>query len=249
MKGLLRFATCLYPASWRKRYGVELDALIEDLDHPGWRTFLDIAKGAAEMQVRMKAQKTVAVTAMAGMLIGLGVSLTAPRQYASKVVINIVSGSSDNPPTNKEASDSMNRLVNGVLSQSSLKRIVQAAGLHENEHVRAPLDEALADLKKGISVKPVSATAFAVQFADDNPTIAQRATQQLAASLLDENLRAALRESRYHGRPLTLEIASAPNLPRQPFSPSWWKLSIAGVAAGTFLGMLVARFRRSPMPG
>ncbi len=90
MKRLIRFVACLYPASWRARYGVEFEALLEDLD-PNWRTFLDTLKGGLDMQVSTwKTGKLLAATGIAGILIGLCVSLTVPRQYASTATIRIV---------------------------------------------------------------------------------------------------------------------------------------------------------------
>src|SRR5215470_7905678 len=42
---LVRFAGRLYPASWRHRYGVELEALLEDAGRH-WRDVLDALLGA-----------------------------------------------------------------------------------------------------------------------------------------------------------------------------------------------------------
>ena len=48
-KHLLRILARLYPAAWRKRYGDEFEALIEDA-RPGLGGALDILKGALAMQ-------------------------------------------------------------------------------------------------------------------------------------------------------------------------------------------------------
>src|SRR5690349_1298408 len=49
MKPILRLLTRLYPASWRKRYGRELEALIEEAQ-PGLSGAFDILRGALTMQ-------------------------------------------------------------------------------------------------------------------------------------------------------------------------------------------------------
>ncbi len=41
MSRSMKFLTRLYPAAWRKRYEVEFDALLEDVE-PGWRALFDI---------------------------------------------------------------------------------------------------------------------------------------------------------------------------------------------------------------
>jgi hypothetical protein len=50
MKRAIQLAANLYPQAWRKRYGVEFDALLEYYD-PGWREFSDVLRGAFKMQM------------------------------------------------------------------------------------------------------------------------------------------------------------------------------------------------------
>ena len=40
-ESLIRFARRLYPASWRRRYGIEFEALLEDTSLD-WRDVLDV---------------------------------------------------------------------------------------------------------------------------------------------------------------------------------------------------------------
>jgi len=47
---LIRFAGRLYPASWRRRYEAEFEALIEDASRD-WRDVLDVLLGALKMQL------------------------------------------------------------------------------------------------------------------------------------------------------------------------------------------------------
>lgn len=51
MKRLSHFLVCLYPRSWRERYGEEFSALIEDVS-PTWRTVANVMKGALEMRTQ-----------------------------------------------------------------------------------------------------------------------------------------------------------------------------------------------------
>src|SRR5579864_1364442 len=47
---LIRLAGRLYPASWRRRYSVEFEALLEDAGRD-WRDVLDVLLGALKMQL------------------------------------------------------------------------------------------------------------------------------------------------------------------------------------------------------
>jgi len=50
MKTLVRWAARLYPAAWRARYGVEMEALLEDAGSGGGDLW-DIVRGALNMQM------------------------------------------------------------------------------------------------------------------------------------------------------------------------------------------------------
>ena len=50
MRRLMAWAATLYPAAWRRRYGDEMHALIEET-HPSARAVVDIARAAAAAQV------------------------------------------------------------------------------------------------------------------------------------------------------------------------------------------------------
>jgi hypothetical protein len=63
----------LYPRCWRGRYGGELETLIEDSRHAGWRELFDVLKGALAMNTRELSPASVlggfvlAGTAIAGL--------------------------------------------------------------------------------------------------------------------------------------------------------------------------------------
>ena len=94
MSRLMRLLARLYPASWRSRYEAEFDALLEDVK-PGWGALFDILQGAAVTQVRtgsvVKIAIFTAVMGLAGLLIGLAVSVGMPE------AICLALGHSDNP--------------------------------------------------------------------------------------------------------------------------------------------------------
>src|SRR5713101_5318126 len=87
MRNLIRFAAWLYPPRWRRRYGVEFDALLEDV-RPGWRELLNVLKGAVAMQMRhfgaMAAGFAVAGAFVAGLVLW-----RMPDTYFSSAMVNM----------------------------------------------------------------------------------------------------------------------------------------------------------------
>src|SRR5713101_6289550 len=85
MRNLIRFAAWLYPPRWRRRYGVEFDALLEDV-RPGWRELLNVLKGALAMQIRHFGAMAAGF-AVAGALVAGLVSWRMPNSYVSSATV------------------------------------------------------------------------------------------------------------------------------------------------------------------
>jgi hypothetical protein len=77
MKCLIRLASALYPSSWRRRYGPEFEALLDEVK-PGLRQLIDVLKGAIAMQLRaaqssvMRICFRIIICASAGFFISAG---------------------------------------------------------------------------------------------------------------------------------------------------------------------------------
>jgi len=69
MKRLTQILMWLYPATWRNRYEVEFEALLEDVE-PNWRTMMDISKGGAvAIQLRtLLSRSALAFIALTGLV-------------------------------------------------------------------------------------------------------------------------------------------------------------------------------------
>ena len=87
MRRLTTLATLLYPPEWRRRYGVELQCLLEDSSGPGasgLRDVWDILKGGLVMRYTGTNIVRMAVTwgltcGLLGLLISGGVALSMPE--------------------------------------------------------------------------------------------------------------------------------------------------------------------------
>jgi hypothetical protein len=60
MRGLIRCAARLYPLAWRRRYGVEFDALLEDIA-PSWRDLCDVLGRSLMMRGRALAESVLPI--------------------------------------------------------------------------------------------------------------------------------------------------------------------------------------------
>ncbi len=85
MRGLIRLAARLYPRAWRRRYGVEFAALIEDSGF-GWRVLLDVVKEGMAMRFRAVDFRIVAACVLAGAAVAGVVAWKTPDRFWSTAV-------------------------------------------------------------------------------------------------------------------------------------------------------------------
>ena len=67
MRNLIRWATKLYPPAWRDRYGVEFDALLNEVG-PSWRDLFNVLGGALSVRARSLIEGHVPVPAVKKLL-------------------------------------------------------------------------------------------------------------------------------------------------------------------------------------
>ena len=89
MRHLVRVAVRLYPARWRARYGLEFDALLEELE-PSWSGLFNVVYGALTMQMK-RAGVVAAACAVAGAIVGGASAQRMPETYASTATLRLPS--------------------------------------------------------------------------------------------------------------------------------------------------------------
>ena len=237
MKTLLRILARLYPAAWRKRYGAEFEALIEDA-RPGLGGALDILKGALAMQVTSwTPSRVLAVSAVAGVLIAIGIAYAMPRKWSSAAVIQ----------ADVQTPDRVNTLAQTALSRGALATILHNSGIYRDNLKTMPEEDVLEIFKRSIKVSPVrsaSGNAFQVRFTYGDPRLAQQVTQALAASFIESNFT--------NPEPGVFRLVEVANLPQQPINPTFsGKIATAGLGGGLLIGAPLAGFlywRRRKQP-
>lgn len=229
MKRAAQLLARLYPASWKRRYGAEFDALLDD-HSPTFRSLLNVLLGAFKMQLNnWNFVKIVTATAALGALATLAGSLTIPKAYRSTAVIR-VSGS-DSPQVLTHA---LLTLQQKVLSIRSLTKVIQAS----------EVGQTFETMRKRIRVKPITAGEFSIEFDYADPSKAQRAVQLLVIALIDQGLIERIDS----GSVARLDLLDPANLPEVPVSPNRLAFAGWGMLAGIGAGAIAYRFSSKRQP-
>ena len=164
MRRMLKLLARLYPVEWRRRYGAEYEALLEE-GTPRVRDLFDVFWGAFKMQMTTWSfARIVLPCALVGMLVAVGVSLAVPKRYVSQSVVSV--DTSDARSIDNELASQ----VEDVLSQPFLISIIQKENLYSRERARMPLNDVVDLMKKGIEIRPLAtrdgkfASAFELDF-------------------------------------------------------------------------------------
>jgi len=129
MMPLFRLAMRLYPAWWRRRYGREFAALLDDVD-PGWVDLFDVMRGAVAMQIRTLGAIPVACT-LIGVLGGGLMAFRAPKVFASSATIHI--GQADAPHDGPASFDMLGASVSRAVEQAGASKAAAFVTMHRSD--------------------------------------------------------------------------------------------------------------------
>jgi uncharacterized protein involved in exopolysaccharide biosynthesis len=124
MKWAICLALRLYPQWWRRRYGRELEALVED-SGTGWSAVFDIARGAFVMQIR-DFRSIPLLAALIGASIGTVTYLRAPALYESSSTIRLSGG--QNSESSLAFRDSLARALSGTEARAATSVVLMKSG-------------------------------------------------------------------------------------------------------------------------
>jgi hypothetical protein len=240
VKRAIRFIVGLYPARWRRRYGAEFDALLEDVN-PGLRELFDVLKGALEMHVTIGTLgKSAVVFGAACALLAGGVSLMLSDVYRSWVLIHV--RTADGQPTTLNAYRSeLTDVVEHALSQESLLAVMEKENLYQRERLNKPMDVVINKMRQNIRIVAKSADAIEVSFDGPDAVRAQQTTLQPVDKVIEDNLH---RAPNYLGPGHRLEVLDKPSMPQKPVRPNRAGITSFGLGVGILLGVVAAWVRR-----
>jgi uncharacterized protein involved in exopolysaccharide biosynthesis len=258
MKRILKFLVRLYPSDWRKRYGVEYEALLDE-GTPRARDASDVLWQALKMQTtNWRFVKIVLPSAVCAALVAVAISFAVPPQYVSQTVILVTTGYGVAGPegnTVASAADASPRGLDGAfLDDASLASIVQELDLYPRERARMSQEDLIKQMRRGIDIRPVmkglDQSAFAVQFRYPDPHVAQQVDRQLVSTLMMLQLRARMnRSSTTPSGYETFRVYHDASLPLAPSSPKRGIFGasglLAGIAGGLMLAAAIRRYRET----
>jgi uncharacterized protein involved in exopolysaccharide biosynthesis len=259
MKRWILAASQFYPRDWRREYGDEFDALLEDIK-PGWKVFANVLKGAITMQITKGTSwlKIAGAVAVAGGLVAAGISFTTPPRYVSTAVMQIAPQPDPLRPASPEvlkrrAAEHLQQMQIEMLSRTSLAEIIQKRylDLYKAERQRVPMEDVVQNMRRDIRIQPVGTDgAFRLEFAYSDQRKAQAVLRELVTRLTEVNFmvnrnRGLLYQNFWKDKPVpppptgeTMRVLAPPSLPTAPMTTNRIAFLIAGLGAGFLVGLL-----------
>lgn len=233
MSWIARLALRLYPHWWRRRYGTELQALVED-SGPTWRTVLDVGKEGLVMQLRDFRSPLYLVIgcALLGAGIGAAVFAATPPRWTLTSSIEVQSRS-ESPETRLHA------LASQALSDDNLGRLVERLSVYRADHDGQAPAGVLRRFKADVSLT-LTPVGFDVSFSHPEGARARQVVENLTSLIIDANLGAAQAGSAGSGE--RYRVAGPPRQDRD--GPDVTTLTALGLGAGVLAGLAIAVFWR-----
>jgi uncharacterized protein involved in exopolysaccharide biosynthesis len=272
MRRWIALAADLYPWGWRKRYGEEFDALLEDVN-PGWREFADVLQGALKMQMTNATTylKLIGGLAVAGAIVATAVSFRIPRIYESTAVMRITEARYPQGVVSQDGlQDRVSRLLGQtaqeILSRTSLEHLITGLDLYKEDRLRDPMEDIVRRMRQNINIRirtviprsgaPDSERPIAISFSSPDPRKAQVVVNELASRFIDNNWRKREFDASAWQRiwPQTVpppgvfkfEVLGPGSLPERPKSPNRFAFAAVGLALGLALGLIATVALRRP---
>jgi hypothetical protein len=274
MKRTLKFLAWLYPPRWRKRYGAEFEALLEDAT-PSARDALDLLWGAFKMQITSWSFGRITLAgSVVGILVAAAFSFAVPVHYLSHVVVTVTPAEGSAPESTSVQVANVERYA---FSREALTSIIQEHNLYPHERAHMAPDDVIDKMRKSISVYPLmpaspknrDAFSFAVQFDYSDPHVAQQVNAELTSRVIEGNLRMRLHSLSIisqvnpgsmmgggvfssSGPVFQFMVLDPPTLPLKPSSPNRTQFAAVGLFAGLLAGLSLAiavRPRRTTTAG
>lgn len=231
MKRVLRLLIRLYPPWWRRRYGRELEALIED---SGSRDAWDLFRAAMEMQMKTWSfGRIVAVCGIAGVVLAGMVAFSLPYRYQSTATLKIDGDSA-----------AFARVTEAAFTRSALTDIINRERLYTRELVDAPIEDVTDRMRRAVRIRPVAPNLAQVSFAYEDPVQAQRVSQELVGRIISANLTA---RSVPNGG--VIQVVVSADQPKKQIEGKRYGLAGMGLPAGVLFGTVLALILRRGSPG
>jgi hypothetical protein len=217
-------AARLYPDAWRRRYGAEFDALLEE-SGGSWMSVANVMRGALTMRIRKPGLGQMAVWGMLGAVVAGCWAWVTPKSYVSTAVLRLTSGNEWDTATISR----LNEMEQQFLSRKSLQDIIVGQDLYKAERAQKPFEGIVADMRAhDIRILPVHVPggrlqqAFAVSYVGGGREQARHVMTALVTSI---------------EKFPDVEVLDPPSFPMQPTQPNAGQWIVAGLACGLLFAL------------
>lgn len=233
MKRLLKLLIFLYPARWRRRYGQELEALLED-SPSRWHDLGDLFLGAIQMQIsKWSFGIIVAACGIAGLALTSIIAFSMPYRYRSTAIIKLET------PGGSPAGPALERVAAAGLSPEALAGIIRAEHLYTRQLTATPIEDVIDVMRRAIRVEPSGSNQARISFAYEDPGLAQRTSQDLVTRIISANVNQDVNQGG-----LRLELVTPADPGRQLIERKRYALAHLGLPVGVIAGVVLAVFLR-----
>jgi hypothetical protein len=250
MNRFVRFSARLYPPAWRRRYGAEFDALLDDAGS-GWRDGFDVLGGAIQMQIlSWNFRNVTVVCGLLGLLAAAAWAWSLPNMYVSRALMRVQTVGPEDPQL---VAAYIDRIWQQVVSRGSLSELIQrpSLDLYKGDRRRKPLEDVIEnmnarDIYIDIQRKGPSTTVLAVSFRYPNSYVAQMVTSALVAKVIDGN-QVAARYEQNRRTAASIYLLDPASLPANATAPNRWRIILVGLVLGILAGILILGARHWPL--
>lgn len=253
MKRILKLLVRLYPSAWRRRYGAEYEALLED-GAPHVTDVFDVLWEAGKMQMAgWSSLRIMVATAVVGTLGAIAISFAVRPRYVAQTVISVTAA---DPSAERPWEDSMDSSLREILSDEFLGPLIQQEQLYSRERGHMPIHDVINQMRRDITIRPLQRgsrgspstwssgqDAFALYFSYPDARIAQVVDKQLASRFAEFNRRA--KGTQTSNSRLTFSMIAQASLPTTPTFPKRGVFGAGGLFVGFACGLIAIIVLRS----
>jgi hypothetical protein len=228
MRRLAWWASRLYPAAWRERYGTEFEALLEDAPLQSGDVW-DVLWGALTM--RMTRSNLVGMTAGLAVLGGLIAGVATLGSFAGYTSTGTLRAQlADKDPAT--AAVAVQRAIQATVSRGSLAELIQQPelDLYREERAKEPLEDIIMRMRRDIAIQDRAAGAgraeMKVSFRYADAALAQRTNAALMDRLRSEMV-----------AQVPVEVIEAAGPAQSILTGKRWQIVAIGMLAGLGLGI------------
>jgi hypothetical protein len=255
MKRILKLLVRLYPSAWRRRYGSEYEALLED-GTPRVTDVFDVVWEAGKMQMAgWSSLRIMVATAVVGTLGAIAISFAVRPRYVAQTVISVTAA---DPSTERPWEDSMGSSLREILSDEFLGPIIQQEHLYPRERAHMPIHDVMNQMRRDISIRPLQRGrrgspstwppgqgAFVIYFSYPDARIAQVVDKQLVSRFAEFNVVRRRNGTQTSNSHLTFSVVNPSSLPMTRAFPKRGVFGAGGLFVGFACGLITTMALRS----